>query len=77
MEVTFALAANGKQERYSCQGQVTKERTVTLKCSADSAANFMLDMKGFVYQDGHMEGTLVAMDAFDASYRHTYHWSVS
>ena len=77
MEVTFTIAASGKQERYSCQGQVTKERNVTLKCSADSAPHYLLDIKGFVYQDGHMEGTLVATDAFDASYHHTYHWSVS
>jgi hypothetical protein len=77
MVVTFTIAASGKQERYSCHGQVTKERNITLTCNADSAVNFMLDIKGFVYQDGHMEGTMVATNAFDANYHHTYHWSVS
>lgn len=75
-DVTFTIAANKKQARYSCQGQVTKERGIRLTCSEDTAPEYRLEIKGLIYQDGHMEGTMVARDQF-SSYNHQYNWYLS
>jgi hypothetical protein len=74
--VTFTTSDN-KQANYNCQGAVTNDRQITLQCSEIDAQNFLLDIKGVIFQDGHMEGTMVATNSSDASYHHNYTWNAS
>jgi ATPase domain predominantly from Archaea len=64
-------------ESYSCKGSVTKDRKMNLHCNAESNSIFLLDIHGNIYPDGHMEGTLIATNATDPSFRHVYSWKVS
>jgi hypothetical protein len=73
----FMIAASGKQANYSCQGQVTIDKQITLTCNEVDATNYMVNMHGNIFPDGHMEGTWVTTDRFDPGYHHTYSWNVN
>ena len=75
--VTFTLAGNNRQANYTCQGKVTNDRRITLQCSQIDAQNFMLDIEGIIFQDGHLGGTMVATDSSDPSYHHNYTWNAT
>ncbi len=77
LEVTFTTADTNKQANYSCNGKVTSDKHISLKCTEDGATNFLLDIEGFIYQDGHMEGSMVATNTFETSYHHNYTWNVT
>jgi hypothetical protein len=77
LEVIFTNADTNKQANYSCNGNVTSDKHISLKCTQDDASNFLLDIEGSIYQDGHMQGSMVATNTFDASYRHNYAWNVT
>ncbi len=74
--VIFMRSDNNKQANYNCQGKVTKDRHITLHCSQIDAQNFLLDIEGVIFQDGHMQGTMAATDSSDSSYQHNYTWNV-
>ncbi|HLQ29110.1 MAG TPA: toll/interleukin-1 receptor domain-containing protein [Ktedonobacteraceae bacterium] len=76
LEVIFMRSDNNKQANYNCQGKVTKDRHITLHCSQIDAQNFLLDIEGVIFQDGHMQGTMAATDSSDSSYHHNYTWNV-
>jgi len=73
--VTFTLADNNKQANYTCQGKVTNDRHIALQCHQIDAQNFMLDIEGVIFQDGHMQGTMTATDSSDPNYHHNYTWN--
>ncbi len=73
--VTFTTSDRTRQANYSCQGKVTNDRHIILRCSEDDAQNFMLDIEGFIFQDGHMQGTMTASDSSDPNYHHNYTWN--
>ena len=76
LEVLFTNTDTNRQANYSCNGNVTSDKHISLKCTQDDARNFLLDIEGSIYQDGHMQGSMVATNTFDASYRHNYAWNV-
>lgn len=76
LEVIFTNTDTNKQANYSCKGNVTSDKHISLKCAQDDASNFLLAIEGSIYPDGHMQGSMVATNAFDASYRHNYAWNV-
>jgi len=76
LEVIFTNADTNKRANYSCNGNVTSDKHISLKCTQDDASNFLLDIEGSIYQDGHMQGSMIATNTFDASYRHNYAWNV-
>ena len=73
--VTFTTSDNNKQANYNCQGKVTNDRHITLQCNQIDAQNFLLGIEGVIFQDGHMEGTMVATNSSDSSYHHDYTWN--
>jgi hypothetical protein len=76
LQVIFTNADTNKRANYSCNGNVTSDKHISLRCTQDDAMNFLLDIEGSIYQDGHMQGSMVATNTFDASYRHNYAWNV-
>jgi hypothetical protein len=76
LAVTFINLSSSKQADYSCQGKVTNDKHITLRCSEDGAQNLLLYIEGVIFQDGHMEGTLFATNSVDPSYHHNYTWNV-
>src|SRR5258708_17985941 len=76
LEVIFTNTDTNKRANYSCNGNVTSDKHISLRCTQDDAINFLLDIEGSIYQDGHMQGSMVATNTFDASYRHNYAWNV-
>src|SRR5258708_37761676 len=76
LEVIFTNTDTNKRANYSCNGNVTSDKYISLRCTQDDAINFLLDIEGSIYQDGHMQGSMVATNTFDASYRHNYAWNV-
>jgi len=75
MQTTFQrLEGSQKTDIYSCQGSVTTDRYINLQCSSDSDQSYVLTIQGYVYPDGHMEGTETATNANDSSYNHVYSW---
>jgi hypothetical protein len=73
----FMITVSGKQADYSCQGHVTIDKQIILTCTEVDAPNFIVNIHGVIFPDGHMEGTWVTTDTFDASYHHTYSWKVN
>lgn len=71
------LGGANRKATYSCQGSVTTDRHLSLQCSDATDANFVLTIQGFVYQDGHMEGTETATYTNNPSYHHVYSWTAS
>src|SRR5205085_4036993 len=58
MQTTFQQAANPQNTAfYSCQGSVTTDRYINLHCNSDANQSYVLTIQGYVYADGHMEGT--------------------
>ena len=75
MQTTFQQAANPqKTAYYLCRGSVTMDRNITLQCTGDTDQTYMLTIEGYVYPDGHMEGTETATNTNDSSYNHVYSW---
>lgn len=75
MNTTFQqLSGAQKIASYSCQGSVTLDRHLNLQCSNISDPTYVLTIQGYVYSDGHMEGTEVATNTNDTSYNHPYSW---
>ena len=75
MLTTFQLlGGNQKTDSYSCQGAVTTDRHINLQCSSVTDASYQLTVQGFVFSDGHMEGTETATNTNDSSYKHVYEW---
>ncbi len=75
MQTTFQQLANSQKTAiYSCQGSVTTDRHVDLQCSNVADASYLLTVQGFVYSDGHMEGTETATNTNDPNYNHIYSW---
>src|SRR2546421_883167 len=75
MQTTFQQAANPQNTAfYSCQGSVTTDRYINLQCTSDADQTYMLTIQGYVYSDGHMEGTERATITTDSSYHHLYSW---
>lgn len=75
MQTTFQQLANTQKTAiYSCQGSVTTDRHVNLQCSNVADPTYLLTIQGFVYPDGHMEGTETATNTNDPGYNHVYSW---
>lgn len=75
MLTTFQQLANAQNiATYSCQGAVTTDRHLNLQCSSVSDSTYLLTVQGYVFSDGHMEGTETATNTNNASYKHVYEW---
>lgn len=75
MQTTFQqLTGSQKTAIYSCQGSVTTDRHINLQCPDVADSSYVLTVQGYVYPDGHMEGTETATNTTDASYKHVYSW---
>ena len=75
MQTTFQQAANPQNKAYySCRGSVTTDRNINLECTGDTNQTYLLTIQGYVYSDGHMEGTERATITTDSSYDHLYSW---
>ncbi|MFL5653010.1 MAG: serine/threonine protein kinase [Ktedonobacteraceae bacterium] len=75
MQTTFQQAVNPQKTAfYSCQGSVTTDRYIKLQCNSDADQSYVLTIQGYVYADGHMEGTERATITNDSSYDHLYSW---
>jgi hypothetical protein len=56
------------------QGSVTLDKHINLQCSNVTDQSYGLTIQGYVYPDGHMEGTETATNMNNSSYRHVYYW---
>ena len=75
MKTTFQQLANPQNKaNYSCLGSVTTDRYISLQCTSDADQRYLLTIQGYVYSDGHMEGTERATITNDSSYDHLYSW---
>ena len=75
MQTTFQqLGSSQKTAIYSCQGSVTMDRHVSLQCNNVADPSYILTIRGYVFPDGHMEGTETATNTNDPSYNHVYSW---
>ncbi len=75
MQTTFQKLANPQTPAiYSCQGSVTTDRHINLQCTSDADHRYVLTIQGYVFSDGHMEGTETATNTNDSSYDHLYSW---
>jgi serine/threonine protein kinase len=75
MQTTFQQSANPQKTAiYSCQGTVTTDRYINLQCNSVADQSYLLTIQGYVYSDGHMEGTERATITNDSSYDHLYSW---
>ena len=75
MLTTFQqLGGSQKTASYSCQGAVTTDRQLNLQCRNVTDASYVLTVQGYVFPDGHMEGTETATNTADPSYNHAYSW---
>ena len=75
MQTTFQQLANSQKTAiYSCQGSVTTDRHINLQCTSVADQSYLLTIEGYVYPDGHMEGTERATNTNDSSYDHLYSW---
>lgn len=74
METTFQqLGTSSKTDSYSCQG-TAKNKQLILYCKSDTDPSYILNIRGIIYADNHMEGTERAIHLGDNSYNHLYHW---
>lgn len=75
MLTTFQLLSGTQNtDTYSCQGAVTTDRHINLQCSSISDSSYQLTVQGYVFSDGHMEGTETATNTNNSSYKHVYAW---
>lgn len=75
MGTTFQqLTGAGKTASYTCQGAVTLDRHLNLQCSNVTDPTYVLTVQGYIYPDGHMEGTEIATNTSDSGYNHVYSW---
>jgi eukaryotic-like serine/threonine-protein kinase len=78
MQTTFQQLPNAQKVAiYSCQGSATTDRHLTLQCSNTSDPTYELAVQGYVFPDGHMEGTETATNTNDPTYNHVYNWKAS
>jgi eukaryotic-like serine/threonine-protein kinase len=77
MSTTFQqLTGAQKIAGYTCQGSVTLDRHLSLQCSNITDPTYVLTIQGYVFPDGHMEGTETATNTADPGYNHVYSWKV-
>ncbi len=70
MEILFQHVDNPQKfAHYLCQGAVTTTRNLTLHCTQEEVRSYVMDIQGFVYEDGHMEGTDTATNTNDFNIR--------
>lgn len=75
MQTTFQQLGNPqKTASYSCQGSVNTDRHMNLQCSSVTDPSYLLTVQGYVYPDGHMEGTETATNTNNLNYNHAYSW---
>ena len=75
MTVTFQRTDDpSKFARYACNGTLTIDNKLHLSCRD---ASFLVTIDGFIYADGHIEGTWLTTEDNNPSYNHFYNWSVS
>jgi hypothetical protein len=75
MQTTFQqLGGSQKTASYSCQGSLTMDRHINLQCSNVADPSYLLTVQGYVFPDGHMEGTETATNTNDPNYNHVYSW---
>jgi serine/threonine protein kinase len=75
MQTTFQqLGGSQKTASYSCQGSLTRDRHINLQCSNVADPSYLLTVQGYVFPDGHMEGTETATNTNDPNYNHVYSW---
>ncbi len=78
MNTTFQqLTGAQKIASYTCQGSLALDRHLNLQCSNITDPTYVLTVQGYVYPDGHMEGTETATNTNDPSYNHVYNWTAS
>ncbi len=78
MQTTFQQVADPQKIAiYACQGSVSTDQHLHLICTANANASYLLTINGFIFPDGHMEGTEVATIINDSNYYHFYNWSAS
>lgn len=78
MNTTFQqLSGAQKIASYTCQGSLTLDRHLNLQCSNITDPTYVLTIRGYVYPDGHMEGTETATNTNDPSYNHVYNWKTN
>jgi serine/threonine protein kinase len=78
MQTTFQQVADPQKfATYTCQGSVSTDQHLYLNCTANANANYLLTINGFIFPDGHMEGTEVATIINDSNYNHFYNWSAA
>jgi hypothetical protein len=75
MRTTFQQPGGSqKTASYSCQGAVTTDGHLNLQCADVTDASYQLTVQGYIYPDGHMEGTSIASNTNDPTYHHVYAW---
>jgi serine/threonine protein kinase len=75
MQTTFQQLNNSQRTAiYSCQGTVALDRHLNLQCSNVADSSYVLTVQGYVYPDGHMEGTETATNTNAPNYNHVYTW---
>ena len=75
MQTTFQqLNSSQRTAIYSCNGSVTTGRHINLQCNNVADPSYVLTIQGYVYPDGHMEGTEIATNTNDPNYNHVYSW---
>ena len=75
MQTTFQqLGGSQKIASYACQGSITTDKHLNLQCSNVTDPSYLLTVQGYVYPDGHMEGTETATNTNDSNYSHIYSW---
>ncbi len=75
MLTTFQqLQGAQKTASYSCQGTITTNRYISLRCTNITDPSYLLTITGNVFSDGHMEGTETATNVNDSTYNHVYSW---
>lgn len=75
MQTTFQqLHGTQKSAIYNCQGTITTDRHLNLQCTNTVDATYVLAINGYVFPDGHMEGSETATNTVDTGYKHVYAW---
>jgi serine/threonine protein kinase len=75
MMVTFQRTDDpSKFARYLCNGTLSVDNKLHLSCRNGS---FLVTIDGFIYADGHMEGTWLTTEDNNPNYNHFYKWVVS
>lgn len=75
MQTTFQqLHGTQKKATYNCQGTITADRHLNLQCANTDDVTYVLAITGYVFPDGHMEGSETATNTINTGYKHVYSW---